>query len=269
VSDLLHLFPPIKRARAYYLYDFKGKRYLDLYQQNGRALLGHRPAGLTRVLKQVASKGLIADLPSIYPGRLQKLLSHLLPAYHDFRVAGCMHRALELASLYLKKSVDAFMIHDPLYNNGTGGEQALGYWRPFCTPPKSAQVVLPVLPLAVSGAPVILCFKQKTPAGFPSSDIVSPLLLAGLIRSGYDLLQYNKPEWYNEELLQAAPSWQQQGMYVTAACGQEAYERVFRSFLQQGFVLSPFYPGPSILPGEVSEGELKKMLKLFREIPGE
>jgi hypothetical protein len=269
VSDLLHLLPPIKRARAYYLYDFKGRRYLDLYQQNGRALLGHRPQGLTRVLKQVASKGLIADLPSIYLNRLHKLLKKLLAAYQYFRVVSCMHRAVELASLYLNKNIDASMIRDPVDNDQIKGEQTLSYWRPFCAPPKGAQVVLPVLPLAVSGAPVIICFKQKPPADFPPSDIISPLLLAVLIRSGYDLLQYKKAEWYNEELLQTAAGWKQQGIYITVKCKPEAYEHVFQSFLEQGVVLSPFYPGPSILPREVSEGELKKMLKLFHEIPGE
>jgi len=269
VSELLHAIPPIKRARAYYLYDFKGKRYLDLWQQDGRALLGHRPSGLTRVIKQVCSKGLITDLPAIYIKRLEKLLKQLLPQYKTVRAVYCMHRALELASLYLKKNIEVSMLRDPLINSRSGAKEPIAYWRPFCDMPGRAEVVLPILPLIVSGAPVIICFKRKLPADFPLSDIISPLLLAGLIRSGYDLLQYQTAEWYNEELLKHAPGWKQQGIYITAQFEKSLYAHVFHAFLKQGFVLSPDYPGPSILPRELSEGELKKMLKLFHEIPGE
>jgi hypothetical protein len=269
VSELLHAIPPIKRARAYYLYDFKGRRYLDLYQQNGRALLGHRPPGLTRVLKQVISKGLITDLPCVYGKRMEKLLKKLLPQYKSFRVATCLHGALELAALYLKKKITMAMIRDPLTHAQTDGKPAIAYWRPFYTGSQRADVVVPLIPLAVSSAPVIICFKRKLPADFPPSEIISPLLLAGLVRSGYDLLQYGTGEWYTDELLKHASGWKQQGIYITAEFKQELYGKVFQTFLEQGFVLSPYYPGPNILPGELSEGELKKMLKLCHEIPGE
>ncbi|MBN1799700.1 MAG: aminotransferase class III-fold pyridoxal phosphate-dependent enzyme [Spirochaetales bacterium] len=269
MSELLHAIPPIKRARAYYLYDFKGGRYLDLYQQNGRALLGHRPPGLTRVLKQVVSKGLITDLPCLYEKRLEKLLQKLLPQYKTFRVATCLHKALELAARYLKKNITSDMIQDPLTHGPADGKPAIAYWRPFCDIPQKTEVIVPLLPLAVSGAPVVVCFRRKPPTDFPPSEIISPLLLAGLVRCGYDLLQYGTGEWYNNELLKHAPGWKQRGIYITAEFKQKLYDKIFLAFLKQGFVLSPFYPGPSILPGELSDGELKKMLKLFHEIPGE
>jgi len=58
------LLPVIRRARGYRLYGQDGRRYLDLWQGGGRALLGHRPARVTTVLKNVISTGLVTDLPS-------------------------------------------------------------------------------------------------------------------------------------------------------------------------------------------------------------
>jgi len=78
--------PLIRRARGYRLYDHRGRRYLDLWQNGGRSLLGHRPAGQTTLLKNLLSKGLAADLPSPYTGRLERALAALLPTHGQARV---------------------------------------------------------------------------------------------------------------------------------------------------------------------------------------
>jgi hypothetical protein len=254
--------PPIKRARGCYLYDYKGRRCLDLYRQNGAALLGYRTPNLTRVMKQVMSKGLIADLPSIYEKRLFKAVRLLLPAYKDMRVVTCGHRALELASLYLGGKG-----HD----NTSLTTSGIMHWRPFMPPAEvsAARVLIPILPFAVGGCPAVVCFRDALPADFPASESVSPLLLAGLTRACYDLLQHRMPDWYTDRLLAGAPGWEQQGPYITARFAAERYPDVFREFLRQGFLLSPTYPGPSVLPWEISPGELQKMCKLFTLVPGE
>ena len=41
-EDLAFTIPPIRRARGYRLYDHRGRRYLDLWQNGGHSLLGHR-----------------------------------------------------------------------------------------------------------------------------------------------------------------------------------------------------------------------------------
>ncbi len=64
--------PLFRRARGYRLYDHSGQRYLDLYQGNGSGLLGHRAFRITTELKDVISRGLISDLPSVYLRRMEK-----------------------------------------------------------------------------------------------------------------------------------------------------------------------------------------------------
>ena len=54
---------------------------------------------------------------------------------------------------------------------------------------------------------------------------------------------------------------------MAARCDAAAYDAVFDRFLRAGILLSPFHPGPSILPDEVSPGEEAALMRLFAESP--
>lgn len=270
-ADLRHRIPPLRRARGYRLYDYQGRRYLDLWQASGRALLGHRSYRLTHLLKDVISRGLLADLPSLYGGRLERALAGLLPGFSQVRIASCLPAALDLASRFLGREVREEEIRDPALEEGEGGSVAeVAWWRPLLEPVDPApRVLLPVLPFAASGAPVAVCFAAPLPADFPPSEPVSPVLLAGAARCLYDLKRYRRPEWYRDDLLREAAGWSQRGIYLCARCAEERYGTLFEAFLQGGVLLNPRWPGPSILPAEASAGEVVKMIQLFRENPGE
>jgi hypothetical protein len=273
-ADFSHLIPPLRRARGYRLYDCQGRRYLDLWQVGGRALLGHRSFGLTRLLKDVISRGLLADLPSLYGGRLERALSGLLPGFSQVRIASSLPAALDLAARHLGREVREEEISDPALEEAEGGNAAeVAFWRPLLEQKGASgpapRVLLPVLPFAASGAPVAVCFGASLPADFPPSEPVSPVLLAGAARCLYDLKRYRLPEWYGEDLLRGAEGWSQRGIYLRARCAAERYGKLFEAFLQGGVLLNPRWPGPSILPAEASAGEVAKMIQLFRENPGE
>jgi len=121
--------PLIRRARGYRLYDHRGRRYLDLWQNGGRSLLGHRPAGQTTLLKNLLSKGLAADLPSPYTGRLERALAALLPAHGQARVVASPEAALRLAGLYLGREVRGAEVADPALSEGPR-EAEVAWWRP-------------------------------------------------------------------------------------------------------------------------------------------
>jgi hypothetical protein len=273
-ADFSHRIPPLRRARGYRLYDYQGRRYLDLWQGGGRALLGHRSFRLTHLLKDVIARGLLADLPSPYGRRLERALAGLLPAYPQVRIASCLPAALGLAGRFLGREVREEEIPDPALDPVAGGSAAeVAWWRPLLAEDRAAgpapRVLLPVLPFAASGAPVAVCFSASLPVDFPPSETVSPVLLAGATRCLYDLRRYRWPEWYRDDLLQGAAGWSQRGIYLRALCPAARYGEIFAAFLQRGVLLNPHWPGPSILPGEASAGELAKMIQLFREYPGE
>jgi hypothetical protein len=264
--------PPIRRARGYRLYDHRGRRYLDLWQNGGRTLLGHRGLRLNNFLKDLMSRGLLADLPALQSRHLEKALVGPLPDYPWVSITRSPEEALRRASLFLGRELAGSEVPDPAL--GAPGEQVeAAWWRPFLNYPpagsRGPRVLLPVLPFGAAGAPAAACFRSAPPEGFPASEALSPVLLGGAARCLHDLRRYLFPRWFREDLLAGCPGWRQRGIYLCAQFEPERYGQVFHAFLEAGVLLSPVYPGPSILPAEASPGELAKMIQLFRRNPGE
>jgi hypothetical protein len=222
---------------------------------------------VTTVIKNVISTGLITDLPSVYTRRLERTLEGLFPEYPCFRVASSLAGALALASGCLGRRLSEEEIQDPLDPTSEGKDLA-AWWRPFVDQPPTAQVLLPLIPFAVAGAPVPVGFAAGSGQP-PPSELLSPLVLAGALRALHDLERYSPPDWLRADLLAEASGWRQEGLYVLPAFPSSGYEEVFAAFLKEGVVLNPDFRGPSILPSEASSGELEKMTKLFRRYPGE
>jgi hypothetical protein len=262
--------PVVRRAREYHLYSVSGKRYLDLWQDGGYALLGHKPGRLTTVLKDTISRGLIADLPSVFSGRLLRALQTMFPGYRDFRICRGPAEALRLAARYLAKTVAADEVADPLLQSKQDGEIQMSLWRPLQPDLPAAEILFPVLPFNMAGAPRIVCFRESLPENFPVQAPVSGVLLAGLLRSINELRRYSPPSWLHPELLSDCTGWRLEQVYVIPEFDLEVYRTVFQAFLDEQVLLSPDAPYVSILPGgEISKGELGKMIGLFRRFPGE
>jgi hypothetical protein len=251
------------------LYAVSGLRYLDLWQNGGQALLGHKPGRLTTVLKDTISRGLIADLPSVFSGRLMRVLQTLFPTYREFRLCASRLEALELAGLHLERSLSLADVADPLFLHSPDEQNPVSLWRPLMSDPPTAEVILPVLPFAMAGAPQVLCFRKKPSSDFPAQGPVSGVLSAGLLQTLQGLQRYTLPQWFRPDLLAQCPGWRQEGLYVIPQFDLGEYEGVFDAFLDRQVLLSPEGPFVSILPGgEISKGELGKMIGLFRQFPG-
>lgn len=270
MRDLKRRIPVIRRAREYHLYSVSGKRYLDLWQNGGHSLLGHRPGRLTTVLKDTISRGLSADLPSVFGGRLIRTLQALFPAYREFRLCSSLSDALHLAGLYLRRIVNGDDVAEPLLMAQSAAEAQVSFWRPLLADPPAAEVLLPVFPFAMAGAPQVVCFRKNLTPGFPEQEPVSGVLLSGLLRSLHELKRFEAPGWLRPDLLEDCAGWRQEQLYVVPKFDLGLYERVFEAFLDARVLLSPEAPFLSILPGgEISRGELGKMIGLFHRYPGE
>jgi len=262
--------PVIRRARGYRLYDYRGKRYLDLYQQGGAGLLGHRPGNLNNLLKDLLSRGLAGDLPSIYQKRLEKALLARFPGYRGVRIAASFAQALELGSRHLGRPLSAEDVRDPLTSPAAAAATTeAACWRPLspaaATAAAQAEVLFPLLPFSLGGAPACVCFRRPLPASFPVPSPLSPLILAGALRALHDLERYAPAPWFRPDLFDSAPGWTQQGIYLLSTSPRAEYETIFLRFLEAGLLLSPRWPGPSILPAEASPGEVKRLLELFKK----
>lgn len=263
MENLSTLIPPIKRARDFRLYDFRGRRFVDLYRAGGAALLGHKPHRLTTTLKQVLDKGLLANMPSVYHQRLIKKLGRLFPDYKTILVTASRETIFAWATDYAGHSLTIQEVVDPVLSPpGIRTDAVLSFWRPFSDVPPMTEALMPVLPFALGESPAVLCLKKAFTPQITAPPL-SPLLLAGALHA-IELLDHTKlPDWFSQSLFSASPSFTQQGLYLIPKCLPTAYAKLFHSFLEEGFLLSPFFYQPSILPLELSEGELTRLTTLL------
>jgi len=261
--------PPIKRARECRLYDIHGRRYLDMHLLGGRALLGHRPAGVFKEMKNILSRGVLGEYPSYYLGRLKKAMSRLIPKTEEVRVFSSLERALEAVGAYLQGSLSpsdrpALMPREPVPHTGFGSSKEMpwetAYWRPFLPEERENELMkgkalFPIIPFPLIGGPSVVCFLSPNEET-PPSDTVSPVLLGGLIRSVYSLLSwdfsYDEPYWARFE----TPLWTRVGPYLIIQEKEDSYLKLYRHFLEAGVLLPPRPPGPAVIPAYASEGEI-------------
>jgi hypothetical protein len=267
--------PAIRRARGYRLYGFDGRRCLDLFQDGGRAVLGHRLTPAVAAMKAALSEGLDSCLPSLYEARFLKALSRAFPAFPAFRIFAGEARALAAASRFVGSPLTAGDVHDPALDEDQAAQPRVARWRPWLPAEASAraeraEVLLPVLPVATGEAPVAACFAAALPPGFPGCDPLPGFLLAGAVR-GLEALAAGREDRCLEPVrkaLEGSRSWKRVGVYVRPLFDPADYPGVHARFLEAGVLLAPAFPGPSILPAECSPGEAARLAGLFLEIPG-
>ncbi len=269
--NLLALVPEIRRCRDYRLYDGKGRRFLDMYQLEGRALGGHRPEGLSHGFKNHLSRGIWGEWPGPYARQLKALLHPLFPDHPDillFPSAGEAERFLR--SRYGGKGRTDRLVRDPALEDLEPGNPAL--WRPLCPGEyRNAPALMPVLPFPGGFAPRAVCLAPGEPLPAEEERLgwelgCSSLMLAALVKAVTVLPQIadnqNREGW--EAFDRASPGlWHRTGPYLAYRGDPQAFPAFFRAALEAGVVLHPGPEGPSILPPTYTEGEMAPLLRLM------
>ena len=125
-------------------------------------------------------------------------------------------------------------------------------------------LMLPVLPVTTPPAPAVLAFRERPATGVPPSDTCSPVSLAALKKSVFELIRYTKTcERSRWNCFGSIPIWSRKGPYLTLHSEEAMFTSLFHEMLENGILLSPWYPGPSIVPGEFTEGEIAYLRKRF------
>ncbi|MFA6688951.1 MAG: glutamate-1-semialdehyde aminotransferase [Sphaerochaetaceae bacterium] len=255
--------PVVVRAREYYLYDRFGKRYVDFFQNHGRAILGHRPEGVQRALKSTISRGLVAEYPSVYQGRLEKILAQLLP---DFPYVRIYPRQGSVAE-FLKRRFGTDEVADPatgVMPQGCGAS----YWRPFLGDGGADTVLLfPILPFPGSFIPEIVCAGDEALANeLPPSSPASPLLLDLLVKSVSALLRMYESEEAVASRAMGNPLeglfGRPRGPYLLTGLPEDRYRKLFHEALEAGVVLPPGPGIPMIFPARYNDGDVAEFRRI-------
>ena len=298
--DLLDILPVISRARGYRLYSSSGKRIVDFYQDGGNAVLGHRAPGISLAVKQSLDKGVLFSCRTCYDSRLKKAVEMLAGkgvVFSVFPGDDALFSALKRAVPPFFPSVDQTNISidnnagrnnyskDEYINlNIFPGSEIIGrtpvstsdtaFWRPFSGDRLEELLgkylyVVHVIPFPGTLSPrMVLSCSSSLHAG----GNVSPAALAPFIKAVYNLVNISNTGSYkiwDSEQNNIGKLWNRKGIYMIPSYEEQFHEKVFINMLDKGYLISPDYKIPSILPGEISKGEKDNFIKTVINISGE
>lgn len=255
-----YTMPTVVRARDFYLYDRYGERYTDFFQNYGRAILGHRPERIQQAIKSTVSRGLIAEYPSVFTGRLEKLLVNLFPSFPVVRIYSDPRKVMQAVSA---------VSDDALFDPALSAEHAsrtVSYWRPFLGFGGAESVMLlPILPFPGSFVPQVVCLKESfCTAQVPPSDMVSPLLLDLLVKTTASLIQVLKSEETVAKRMDNPLSgvFKTRGPYGLTGLSEERYAAFAREALTKHMVFPRAADVPFIIPGSYTKGDVVGLVEL-------
>ncbi len=236
----------IKRARSSFLYTEKGKRLIDLYQENGRAILGWGGGTAFTKMKNALDRGATGSFKTCFSYRLEKACNALF--FCDDRKVFVFQFKSDCFDCALSLSPDKTFVYKPWKEEGKA------YIDADCI------IFEPPLPLAggiyllavkksildlVSGDSIKRTIKLSSPLEVALTRTVYNLISAIQVRQEKDWFIYDKHLiWY----------WERKGPYLYPKVAKRNYKSFLLHCLDLGLVISPIYEEPSIVPFGADKG---------------
>lgn len=255
--------PPVTRVRGSRMYTIHGRRYLNLWADSGRAVLGLRLRSMGSMLKGMTDRGLFWNLPGIWQRRLENMVRSLLPEHEKVLVLprasdACAMLGLDPSCVPLEY---ARFTHDSwlLPADGTPGRRA------------EAVLVIPPLPDALS--PGIIALRTGNTAN-PLQDLArlppcDDARLAAACRALAAMQAAESspplPAWQAFERY-AAPLFAQHGPWLLPRYPETDHQKIFNACLEAGILLSPDYRFPSCVPVDFDRGEAERLLTVAESL---
>ncbi len=259
----MYRLPSIRRARNFHLYGYDGNRYLDLWQNQGRAFWGHNPRGLSQVLKNHISPGLYAPTPHPFFQRVTKLGIKAFPGYTPWFFPNVPSVESQLRDWGFILPADPW---DSLEWEIRAGGITASLWRPGLDGVTQGDILCPILPLpgAFLGAMILVSHQSPEGKGLldrlqtHSTELLSPIQY---IAMGHILKTLGEPAPKKEGenpiacLPENFPGFHRRGRYLIPRFHGQEYFTLFKKARQEKVILNPRDGGISLLPERASKGE--------------
>jgi len=248
-TEFVKRYGSVKRARGCYWYTEKGVRLVDLWQEDGRAILGWGACNSKafEVLKNTISRGQTGSFPTDYSKRFTKAVLQLV------NTALCNKTTSE-NSIELYTSVS--LITD------SSIARKLPTWRPWSNVFTSAMIVQ--VPFAWTESVYIVvsnkAYKIENELALPIAP-VSGAYLAAATRAIYSLIAVldERKECHFKRFDNSLKKYfTREGPYLTAHT-DILYEKFVLHCLDCGIVINPNKTLPSIVPFGANPGDFRKL----------
>lgn len=262
MNELLRLLPPIRRTRGNRLYAADGRRFLDLWLDGGRGILGDRDRHARMFASNAADKGLTRPYPGLYDARFRRAVLAAWPAWKDMRVYSSEARAVEAAARILGAPAT---FADTVTRAGSPAPAAgaVALLRPFAPEPAGCALAIPRLPSSAPFSPACLMARDTTTLAAETGEMVPQMLLYSGARA-LDSLATAGREGYGPELWarwdrRMASYFDRVGPWLLARVEEPSYPDFFSAALEGGALVSPAFDHACVIPPDFDDGELKKL----------
>lgn len=248
-KELYNLYGPVTRARGCFLYTKKGIRITDLYQENGRAILGWEGGNAFTHFKNVLSRGQVGSFLCEDSSRLNKAVEALLYSPRELFFFSDRITAIKTA-IQLSKEKTAV-------------------YKPWCLTPEmlkqlEAVILEPPLPwtstvyiLAVSKDLISQLDFENMAYLDAHSQILPFALQAGITRAIYNLIEAEKTraekDWFIYDPV-VTKYWTRRGPYLNPKVPKDKYNDFVLHCLKLGIAINPEADGTSIVPYGADKG---------------
>ncbi|MCQ2586152.1 MAG: hypothetical protein MJ185_11225 [Treponema sp.] len=237
-KEIFSRYGAVTRARGCFLYTKKGVRLTDLYQADGRAILGWGGGDAFTKLKNILNRGITGSFVTEYDNQIDKAVSELLQSNRHVVFTYC-------APEYV-----------PFWEPWNENHPALSEIARL-----DSVTIKPPLPWTDSL--YLVCVKPDSDDDrIPGKiDVPSPLI-AAVTRSLYDLIKAMKEReeknWfiYDQSLIKF---FERQGPYLYPKISEDEYDDFVLFCLDNGVVINPDYNEHSIVPFGADKGVFTKL----------
>ena len=245
-------YGPVLRARKCFLYTKKGIRITDMFQENGKAILGWgNPKPFTQ-FKNTMNRGITGSFFTEDENRIQKAVSDLLNSKRIVYLFKSKQAALKCA-LTLSPSDTTFWRP----------------WNPDVNKWDDKSVVIVVPPFAweediyiVAALPEIVEIADAAGKELIASERIAAPYLVGIAHAIYDVISEiplrKETDWFKYDNV-LSKYWTRKGPYLFPKMNEEMYKKFVAHCLDCSILINPEYNNPSIIPFGADIGVFTKL----------
>ena len=245
-TNLYKLYGTVTRARGCFLYTKKGIRLTDLFQENGRAILGWDAGNAFTHLKNVLSRGQTGSFICEDNNRVAKAVSSLLVSDRQI--------------FYFSNKMDAVKAAVQISPDNTST------YRPWSFDNQKWSEINCVIiepPLPWTNTVYILAVLINDSKSTPENSINLPFALeTAIARSLYNLIEalQNREEkdWFIYDTI-LTQYFERKGPYLLSKVPASKYNDFVNHCLNLGIIINPDPKGLSIIPYGADKGVFTKL----------
>lgn len=251
-NELYKRYGAVTRARNCFFYTKKGIRITDLFQENGRAILGWEGGNAFTHLKNTLCRGLTGSFITEDFSRVEKAVSTLFDSPRKIFYFSDKESAVK-AGLLL--SENKTFIYKP--------------WAPQKLNCKDLDCIVLAPPLPWCETIFILAVNPDIYVSSPEKELLIPksikqpyALEAAIARAIYNLIDALKvrqeKDWFIYDPV-LTKYWERKGPYLFPKIPKDKYDSFILHCLDLGIAINPCYNNPSIIPFGADKGVFTKL----------